>query len=181
MYGLVKVHKADTPVRPVLSLRGSSYENLNKMPAKFFENIDKANKETNTKDARETIENISLDPDESMISLDAKSLYTNVPLKEALEIALQKLYSQESPPKIQRVTMKKHLNMAVSKVYFKCTDSWYVQVSGSAMGASLAEILTNLWLKEYAFVLREETPVGAVIQQINGKNSLCPCCSRKVT
>ena len=73
-----------------------------------------------------------------------KSFYTNVPLKEAIEIALQKLYSQESPPEIQRATMKRLLNMAVSKVYFECNDSWYVQVDGLAMGASLAVILANL-------------------------------------
>ena len=79
-----------------------------------------------------------------------KKLYTNVPLKEAIEIALQRLYSQESP-EIQRATMKRLLIMAVSKVYFKCNDSWYVQVDGLAMGASLAVILANLWLKEYEF------------------------------
>ena len=141
LYGLAKV-------RPVLSLPGSSYENLNKMLAKFFDNIDGANIETNTKEAREKIENIALDPDETIISLDVKSLYTNVPLKEAIKIALQKLYSQESPPEIQRATMKRLLNMAISKVYFKCNDSWYVQVDGLAMGASLAVILANLWLKE---------------------------------
>ena len=106
LYGLAKVHKAETPVRPVLSLPGSSYENLNKMLAKFYDNIDGANIETNTKDVRKTIENVALDPDGTIISLDVKSLYTNVPLKEAIEIALQKLYSQESPPEIQRATMK---------------------------------------------------------------------------
>ena len=106
MYGLAKVHKAETPVRPVLSLPGSSYENLNKMLAKFYDNINGANIETNTKDVRKTIENVALDPDGTIISLDVKSLYTNVPLKEAIEIALQKLYSQESPPEIQRATMK---------------------------------------------------------------------------
>ena len=73
------------------------------MLAKFSDNIDGANIETNTKEARETIEIIA---DETIISLDVKSLYTNVPLKEAIEIALQKLYSQESPPEIQRATMK---------------------------------------------------------------------------
>ena len=181
LYGLAKVHKDETPLRPVLSLPGSSYENLNKMLAKFFDNIDGANIETNTKEAREKIENIALDPDETIISLDVKSLYTNVPLKEAIEIALQKLYSQESPPEIQRATMKRLLNMAVSKVYFKCNDSWYVQVDGLAMGASLAVILANLWLKEYEFALRQQIPVGTGVQQINDKNGLCPCCSRKVT
>ena len=76
--GLAKVHKAETPLQTVLSLPGSSYKNLNKMIAKFFDNINGANIETNTKDAREKIENIALDPNETMISLDVKSLYNNV-------------------------------------------------------------------------------------------------------
>ena len=71
--------------------------------------------------------------------------------------------------------------MAVSKVYFKCNDSWYVQVDGLAMGASLAVILANLWLKQYEFAVRQEIPVGTEIQQINDKNGLCRCCYRKVT
>ena len=104
LYGLAKVNKAETLLRPVLSVPGSSYENLHEMLAKFFDNIDGANIETNTKQARETIENIALDPDETIISLDVKRLYNNVPLKEAIEIALLKLYSQESPPEIQRAT-----------------------------------------------------------------------------
>ena len=77
--------------------------------------------------------------------------------------------------------MKRRLNMVVSKVYFMCNDSWYVQVDGLAMGASLAVILANLWLKEYEFALRQEIPVGTEVQQIDDKNGLCPCCSRKVT
>ena len=93
------------------------------MLAKFFDNIDGANIETNSKEDREAIENIALDPDETIISLDVKNLYIIVPLEEAIEIALQKLYSQEYPPEIQRATRKRLLNMAVSKVYFKCKDS----------------------------------------------------------
>ena len=49
LYGLAKVHKDETPLRPVLSPPGSSYENLNKMLAKLFDNNDGANIETNTK------------------------------------------------------------------------------------------------------------------------------------
>ena len=76
--------------------------------------------------------------------------------------------------------MKRLLKMAVSKIYFKFNDSWYVQMDDSTMGASLAVILANLWLK-YEFALRQEIPVGTEIQQINDKNGLCPCFSRKVT
>ena len=46
-YGLAKVHKEDTPLRPVLSLPGSSYYNLNKVLAKLFEKIEGANIKTN--------------------------------------------------------------------------------------------------------------------------------------
>ena len=80
----------------------------------------------------------------------------------------------KTPPEIQRAIMKKLLNMAVSKSYFECNDSWYMQVDGIAMGVSLAIILANLWLKEYEFALRQEIPVGTEIQPMNDKNGLCP-------
>ena len=60
LYGLAKVHKAETSVRPVLSLPGSSYESLNKKLANFFDSIDGASIETNTKDASEINENVAL-------------------------------------------------------------------------------------------------------------------------
>ena len=90
LYGLAKVHKQGTPLRPVLSLPGSLFDNLNKTLAKYFDEIEGAKIETNTQMARDILEKTELDSDESIISLDVKSLYTNVPLKEAVEIALRR-------------------------------------------------------------------------------------------
>ena len=75
--------------------------------------------------AREILEKTELDSDESIISLDVKSLYTNVPLKEAVEIALRRLYEQVNPAETSRKTMKKLLNLAVSKIHFKRYSLWY--------------------------------------------------------
>ena len=47
MVSLAKVHKAETPLRPVLQLPCSSYKNVNKTLANFFGNIDGAEIETN--------------------------------------------------------------------------------------------------------------------------------------
>ena len=149
LYGLAKVHKENTPLKPVISLPGSSYYNLNKILAKFFEKIEGANIETNSLDAREILEGTNLELNENLISLDVKSLYTNVPVKEAIDIALRKLYEQDEPPSIARKPMKRMLNMAVSQVHFKCNETWHVQKDGLAMGASLAVYLANLWLKQY--------------------------------
>ena len=52
LYGLAKVHKKDTPLRPVLPIPGSSYENLNRFLTPFFQKLPGANIETNTQDAR---------------------------------------------------------------------------------------------------------------------------------
>ena len=75
--------------------------------------------------------------------------------------------------------MKKLLNLAVSKVHFKCSGLWYVQKDGSAIGASLAVIFANLWLKEYETALKKEVPKLIVLSECN--KEVCPRCQKKVT
>ena len=92
LYGLAKVHKQGTPLRPILSLSGSSFDILNQTLAKYIDEIEGANIETNTQMSREVLEKAELDSDESITSHDVKSLCYNVPLKEAVEIALRRSY-----------------------------------------------------------------------------------------
>ena len=68
------------------------------------------------------IENTKLDSDESIISLDEKSLYTNVAIKDTIDIVLKNLKSQTEPPVLSRSTIK-HLYIAVNNVHFKCHDT----------------------------------------------------------
>ena len=84
-----------------------------------------------------------------MVSLDEKSLYTNVPVEEANEIAFKELYSSDEVPEIPRSAMKSLLRLAVTTVHFKCNKMWYTQSDGLAMSASLAVLLANLWMKSF--------------------------------
>ena len=52
LYGLAKVNKENTQLRPVLSLPGSSFYNLNRVLAKLFEKFEGAKIEINSLDAR---------------------------------------------------------------------------------------------------------------------------------
>ena len=70
---LAKVHKYEKPIRPVLSLPGSSYKSIKKRFAKSYRQHQWSHLGTNIKDARETIENIALDPDETVNSLGVKA------------------------------------------------------------------------------------------------------------
>ena len=53
LYGLTKVHKQRTPLHPVLSVPGSSYDHINKTLAKHFDKTERTNIQTNTQIARE--------------------------------------------------------------------------------------------------------------------------------
>ena len=59
--GLAKVHKKETPLRPIRSIPRNRYHKLN------FEGT---NIETNTNDERKTLEQIKLEKDEKVLSLD---------------------------------------------------------------------------------------------------------------
>ena len=72
LYGLTKVHKKETPLIPVLSIPGSCYHNFNNFIKSFFQQIEGANMETNT--GRKTLEQIKLEKDDQILSLDVKDL-----------------------------------------------------------------------------------------------------------
>ena len=142
-YGLAKVHKK-TPLRPVLSIPGSCYHKFNKFLTPFFQKIERANIETNTNDAPKTLEQMK-----QILSLGVKSLYTNVPVKEAINIALRSLYARDDKPDIPRTTMKCLRELAVTNVHLKCNESWYCNerrvgngcVLGGDFGKPLDEIV----------------------------------------
>ena len=95
LYALAKVHKSCTPLQPVFSIPGSSYENLDKFFSPFFGKLPGVNIETDSKDARAALEATKLDEEELVVSRDSKSLYADVPVEEAIEIALKELYSSD--------------------------------------------------------------------------------------
>ena len=67
----------------------------------------------------------------------------------------------------------------MSKVHFKCNGLWYVQKDGLAMGASLALILADVWLKEYEPVLKKEVPKLTELNE--GNKEFCSGCQKKLT
>ena len=73
--------------------------------------------------------------------------------------------------------MKRLLELAVTNVHFKCNESWYCQKDGLAMGASLAVILENLWMKSWEPHLKLQTPKC----KTNTQSRTCRNCKHRVT
>ena len=60
-----------------------------------------------------------------------------------------------------------------------CNNKWYCQIDGLAMGASLAVILANIWMKSFEDRLKEESCVQEQGLEKDPSDK-CPDCSRKL-
>ena len=75
--------------------------------------------------------------------------------------------------------MQRLLEFAVTNVHFKCNESRYYKKDGLAMGASLAVILANLWMKSFEPQLKLQTPKCKTNTQSSHSRSVdCEVCNR---
>ena len=90
LYGLAKVHKDGVPVRPVLSMPGSAYHQVAEYVAEQLANVPQCKINASTDAISKKLKESKLEKDEEMISFDVVSLYTNVPVLEAIEVCTGK-------------------------------------------------------------------------------------------
>ena len=75
-----------------------------------------------------------------------RSLFTNVPLKETVQICLDVLYREVSTPVMPEDLLRKLLLKATTDVEFSFDNTLYKQIDGVAMGSPLGPALANLFV-----------------------------------
>ena len=68
----------------------------------------------NMPDARKALSSLSIEDNVQIVFLDEKQLYTNVPVRDAVEIALREFFSSKLAPEIPRSVMKNFLRLLVT-------------------------------------------------------------------
>ena len=95
IYRLAKVHKASVPVRPVLSKPGSPYYKIPSKVTKWLSVVPESNCQSSSKKIADQLKNLEIEEGEVLISFDVVSLYTNVPVQEAIREEADRLYCGE--------------------------------------------------------------------------------------
>ena len=92
-----------------------------------------------------------------MVSFDVESLFTNIPLIESIDLAVDYIMKGNPDIKLGRENLTKLFFFATSQTHFSFLGNFYDQIDGVAMGSPLAPVLANLfmghhekrWLENY--------------------------------
>ena len=86
-----------------------------------------------------------------LASLDAESLFTNVPIERTIDIILRCVYESPliPPPKISKEILQTILQICTQEAPFRHIDgSLYRQTDGIAMGSPLGPIFANFYMSD---------------------------------
>ena len=150
LYGVAKVHKDGTPLRPILSMYGSPQHVTAQWLARVLKLVQMRYSKHTVKDSFTFVEMIrqtTVPPSAHMCSFDIKSLFTNVPLEETIDICVNQLYNSDlQKPALTEKSFRKLIQKVTAGVEFSFNDIMYQQVDGVAMGSPLGPVLANIFV-----------------------------------
>ena len=155
---LPKIHKANNPGRPEISSVNCHISRISEFVDYFLQPEIKKLK-SYVKDITGFIKKIEaiyhLSDDSYLVSLDVRSLYTNIPHKEGIEAVKQKL--EKSKPNISIKVILTFLKLILTLKNFVFNGIIYLQKKGSAMGTKCAPSYENIFMdwfeKKFKFPL----------------------------
>ncbi|CAH8587573.1 unnamed protein product [Schistosoma rodhaini] len=148
MYGLPKLHKPGTPMRPILSMINSPYHKL----AKWLKGIlDPVCEQLSTHTVIDsfgllpTLEHLNIS-NSRMCSFDVNSLFTNVPLEETVEFICDFITSHNIRISIPTTYLRDLILLCTKNIKFYFQGKAYMQIDGVAMGSPLGPVLANIFM-----------------------------------
>ena len=153
-YGLPKIHKKDVPLRPIVSSIGSVMYDTAKFLAKIMKPLVGHNSHhiVNSEDFVNKIAELEVPPGQKLVSYDVSSLFTSIPINEAIPVVRAKLESDQSLPDrcpLDISQLSVLLEMCLSSTYFTFQGEFYKQKKGAAMGSPISPVVANLYMEQF--------------------------------
>ena len=158
-YGTAKMHKVKPeeqdkigklPLRPIISNIGTATHKTAQYLCNLLTPLSKSDFTVlNTKDFVDNIKNTKAPVGYVAISFDVVSLFTNVPLRDTIDIILKKVYDEQLiKTKITRKNLEKLLLVCTQGTPFTFNKKMYMQTDGVMMGSPLGALFANIFMCE---------------------------------
>ena len=154
IYGLPKTHKKEVLLRPIVCSFGSATYNLakelNRILSPLIGRTDSF--VNNSSHFVNIISQIHLEDNDLLVSFDIKSLFTRVPINDALIIIKDRLLVDSELE--NRTTMSPHqicslVELCLKSTFFSYEDAIYEQTDGTAMGSPLSPTVANIFMEDF--------------------------------
>ena len=162
-YGLHKIHKLDTPLRPIVSSCGSVTYGVAKELTKILKTlVGKSPHHINSiHDFVEQVKYITLASGECLSCYDVSALFTLVPVDPALRV-IKGLLEKDPTLKDRTVLPVKDiilpLEFCLKNTYFSFQDQFYEQVEGVTLGSPVSPIVASLYMEYFQQKALSSTP-----------------------
>ena len=165
-YGLPKIHKQGTPLRPIVSSIGSITYNVARHIANILSPMVGKNGHSikNSTEFAKKIQNMEIPPGRHMISYDVSALFTSIPTKKAVDVIRNKIkedHEFQIRSELSSEQILQLLEFCLDTTYFKINNRFYQQTHGAAMGSPVSPIVANLYMENFeinAIRLAERKP-----------------------
>ena len=146
LYGLPNIHKPNIPLRPIVSSINTPQYKLAKFIIPHI-NILSKNEYTldNSRDLINSVSEMHIDENYFMTSFDVESLFTNIPLKETIDIIVNSIYDGGDDVRgMNRNDFRKLLELITTENYIIFNNKFIRQKEGLAMGNLISAVFANI-------------------------------------
>ena len=161
---LPKIHKAGTPLGPIVSSRGSITYGVAKELSYIIKPLvgQSPHHLKNTQHFIQQLQGKRLEPGEVITSFDVKALFTSVPIQQSIQFVKQRLQQDTTLP--QRTCMSipqiiTLLEFCLTNTYFLFQGKYYEQVQGAAMGSPISPLIANIFMEEFEVKALSTSPL----------------------
>ena len=148
-YGLPKIHKTGTSLRPIVSSRGSVTYGVAKVIAKVLKPLvgKSPHHIQSPSDFVSKVREITLLPGECLTSYNVTALFTSVPIDPAINIIKDLLGKDDNLCNRTVLSVQniiESLGFCLHTTYISFQNRFYEQVEGAAMRSLVSPIVANL-------------------------------------
>ena len=153
MYGQPKIHKANYPLREIVDSTGSAAKEVDKYISTILrEYVGKSEYYVkNSAHFADTIKDLRVEGDETLVSYDVEALYPSVPQLEAIDIFHQLMLADPNLANKTPLTANNIISLfklIVKTTYFMFNRKLHKQIDGLAIGASSSGFAADLFMEK---------------------------------
>ena len=158
------MHNPLVPLRPIVCTIGSATYNLAKELTRILNPLTGGTSSFVKISAHfvEIVRCIGLEDKDRLVSFDVKSLFTRVPVDEALGVILTELNKDDDLEDRTMLTLTvvvRLVEISLRSTSFQYNNIYYEQREGTAMGLPLSPVIANLYMEFFEKLGIDTTPL----------------------